>query len=270
MQYDPIKKSLGIFFNKSVVLRKVFYALLNLLLLRTWHVKRALKKISSGFPDGAKVLDAGSGFGQYTWLMSRSYRKWRIKAIDIKQEQIEDCKAFFSKTGKSGTVNFERADLTDFDETANYNIVLSVDVMEHIEDDLKVFRNFFNALARKGILLISTPSDKGGSDVRNDQDESFIEEHVRDGYNISDIRIKLEKTGFGNISTRYTYGFYGQLSWLLSMKIPVRLLNMSYWFFVILPFYYLIIFPVSLILNIIDLYSNNTTGTGLLIVAEKI
>ena len=40
-------------------------------------------------------------------------------------------------------------------------------------------------------LLISTPSDKGGSDVHNDDEESFIDEHVRDGYSIKDITEKL-------------------------------------------------------------------------------
>lgn len=42
------------------------------------------------------------------------------------------------------------------------------------------------------MLLISTPSDQGGSDVSGDGEASFIEEHVRDGYNINDIQDKLK------------------------------------------------------------------------------
>ena len=49
-----------------------------------------------------------------------------------------------------------------------YNIILSVDVMEHIEEDVLVFQNFYKSLKNNGVLLISTPSDKGGSDVHND------------------------------------------------------------------------------------------------------
>jgi SAM-dependent methyltransferase len=269
MQYDPIKKSLGIFFNKSVILRKILYNLLDLLLLRTWHIKRTLRKISSGYPEDASVLDAGSGFGQYSWFMSKRYKKWRIKAVDIKQEQVEDCRTFYTKTGKSGRVIFEKADLITFSETDKYEIILSVDVIEHIEDDIRVLRNMYNALKKGGILLISTPSDKGGSDVHNNHEESFIEEHVRDGYNIGDIKTKLEKTGYRNIRARYTYGFPGQSAWFISMKIPVMMLNLSYVFFVILPFYYLIVLPISIVLNTIDLYSDNSIGTGLLIEAEK-
>jgi hypothetical protein len=40
MQYDPIKKTLGTVFNKTPFLRILFYRLLDLLLLRTWHVKK--------------------------------------------------------------------------------------------------------------------------------------------------------------------------------------------------------------------------------------
>jgi SAM-dependent methyltransferase len=269
MQYDPIKKSLGTFFNKSVILRKIFYRLLDLLLLRTWHVKSALKRVSADFPEDAFVLDAGSGFGQYAWLMSSRFKKWRVKGVDVKQDQIDDCQSFFTRTGRSSRVTFEKADLISFIEPDIFNLILSVDVMEHIEDDIKVFHNMYASLIKGGILIISTPSDKGGSDVHDGSEVSFIEEHVRDGYNIDDIRNKLESAGFLNITAGYTYGFYGHLSWLLSMKYPVRMLNISYLFFLILPFYYLIAFPLSLILNTIDLCSDHRTGTGLLVEAKK-
>jgi SAM-dependent methyltransferase len=269
MQYDPIKRSLGIIFNKSVILRKIFYSLLNLLLLRTWYVKRALRKVLFRYPCDASVLDAGSGFGQYTWLMSSRNKQWRIKAVDIKQEQIDDCKAFFIKAGRYENVHFEKTDLIAFNEADRYNIILSVDVMEHIEDDMRVFQNLYNSLVQGGVLIISTPSDKGGSDVHNDNEESFIGEHVRDGYNIEEIKNKLGNSGFSNVRARYTYGFPGQLSWLLSMKYPVKMLNKSYAFFIILPFYYIIVFPISFILNTIDLYSYHNNGTGLLVEAEK-
>jgi SAM-dependent methyltransferase len=269
MQYEPIKRSLGKFFAGSPVMRKILYFLLDLLLLRTWHVKKALRKISWQMPGEATVLDAGSGFGQYTWRMSRMNNKWNIKAIDINTEQIEDCNSFFSKTGLSDRVTFQTSDLTTLNESDRYNLILSVDVMEHIEEDLLVFQNFYNSLKRDGILLISTPSDKGGSDVNSDSDESFIDEHVRDGYSISDITEKLSSAGFSDVKTDYTYGAPGNISWRISMKYPVKMLNASYLYFIILPVYYLILFPFSLILNFLDLRLTHKTGTGLLVTARK-
>ncbi len=269
MQYEPIKRSLGKFFAGSLFMRKTLYFLLDLLLIHTWHVKKALRKIVRQFPGDASVLDAGSGFGQYTWHMSKMNSRWNIKAIDINSEQIEDCNRFFGKTGFSGRVKFYTVDLTALDDLNCYNIILSVDVMEHIEEDVLVFKNFYKSLKENGILLISTPSDKGGSDVHNDKEESFIDEHVRDGYSIKDITGKLSLAGFRYIEAGYTYGKPGNISWRLSMKYPIKMLNVSYLFFIILPFYYLIFFPVSVILNIFDLRLTHKTGTGLLVTARK-
>ncbi len=269
MQYEPIKRSLGRFFAKSGFMRKTLYFLLDLLLLRTWHVKKALKNIARLFPGSASVLDAGSGFGQYSWRMSRMNSKWNINAVDINQEQITDCNSFFKKQGLAERVKFNICDLTELSDLNSYDIILSVDVMEHIEDDVRVFKNFYNSLRDNGILLISTPSDQGGSDVHNDTEESFIDEHVRDGYSITDITQKLSLAGFKNTEAVYTYGKPGNISWRLSMKYPVKMLNISYLFFIILPFYYLVSFPVSIILNIFDLRLIHKTGTGLLVTARK-
>ncbi len=269
MKYEPIKEVLGRFFAGSVLLRKTLYFLLDLLLLRTWHVKRALKRTLRQYPGEAQILDAGSGLGQYTWRMSRMNKLWKIDSVDINSEQIDDCNRFFIKTGLSDRVSFRTRDLTSLNEYNLYNIILSVDVMEHIKEDNLVFNNFFRSLKNNGVLIISTPSDKGGSDVHNESEESFIDEHVRDGYSIADITQKLTDAGFNKIDCVYTYGKPGNISWKLSMKYPVKMLNISYLFFIILPFYYLIFFPISILLNLLDLRFTHKTGTGLLVVAIK-
>jgi 2-polyprenyl-3-methyl-5-hydroxy-6-metoxy-1,4-benzoquinol methylase len=269
MRYDPIKKGVGRFFSGPVFMRKLFFLLLDLLLLRTWHIKKALRKIALKYPGRAMVLDAGAGFGQYSWRMSRINKNWRIKAVDIDPIHINDNNLFFTKAGISDRVTCEIMDLVLLNETDTYDFILSVDVMEHIKEDEMVFRNFCRALRSGGSLLISTPSDKGGSDVRDEHDKSFIGEHVRDGYSISEISLKLKRAGFRNIVAAYTYGKPGNVSWRLSMKYPVRMLGISRLFYLILPFYYLIFFPVAIILNFFDLCSDHKTGTGLLVSANK-
>jgi SAM-dependent methyltransferase len=269
MQYEPIKNLLGRFFTGPLFMRKALYLFLDLLLLRTWHVKKALKKISHGLPADADILDAGSGLGQYTWRMSRMNKSWKITSVDINEQQVKEGNDFFNKAGLSDKVKFATADLTSFSDPGRFNLILSVDVMEHIKEDETVFRNFFISLKENGILLISTPSDKGGSDVHDEEDASFIDEHVRDGYNAGEIKDKLTRAGFRSVEIKYTYGKPGSISWRLTMKYPVKMLNISYLFFIILPFYYLIFFPVSVILNFFDLYMDHKSGTGLLVVARK-
>ena len=268
MQYDKVKRTLGNVFNRSLFLRKCFYCLLDLLLLRAWHIKRELRRQKKCLPVDISVLDAGAGFGQYTYYMSRLGRRWKIKAVDVKTEQVDDCNSFFERIGRSDRVRFEMADLTTFVEPEAYHLVVSVDVMEHILDDVAVFRNIYASLKPCGLFLISTPSDQGGSDADHDHG-SFIDEHVRDGYNIEDIRSKLHSVGFSQVDVRYTYGRLGSLSWLLSMKYPLLMLNASKFFFILLPFYYIIVFPFCLLLNLWDVHTDHKTGTGLNVRAIK-
>lgn len=269
MQYDPVKQRLGKIFNRRPAFRKLFYRLLDILLLRTWHVHRALRTFSQlRGSHPVKVLDAGSGFGQYTWYMARKNPHWDITAIDIKEDEVRDCQRFHKEAGRTKT-RFLVRDLTRYNEPDAYDLILSVDVMEHIEEDERVFRNFFHSLKPGGMLLISTPSDQGGSDVHHNEGQSFIEEHVRDGYGMEEIRQKLKKAGFDKVACQYTYGKPGNIAWRISMKYPIIWLGRSNVFFFLLPFYYLITMPVVLVLNYADLRNRNKKGTGLLVKAWR-
>ncbi|QCR23955.1 bifunctional 2-polyprenyl-6-hydroxyphenol methylase/3-demethylubiquinol 3-O-methyltransferase UbiG [Pontibacter sp. SGAir0037] len=269
MQYDPIKRVLGDVFNRTPFLRRVFFHLLDLLLLRTWHVHKELRAWAvSRKGKEQRILDAGAGFGQYTYYLSNMSSKWCIQAVDVKDEQISDNNHFFRALGRHNVL-FRNADLVQYREPNAYDLVLSVDVMEHILEDVEVFRNFHASMRSGGMLVISTPSDQGGSDVTGDHDTSFIEEHVRDGYNIQEIQQKLRTAGFRKVEAKYSYGKPGQVSWRLSMKYPMLMLNVSKIFFLVLPFYYLITFPFCLLLNWMDVNGKHATGTGLIVKAWK-
>ena len=268
MQYDPIKKTLGKVFNQSPSSRKLFYRLLDLLLLRAWHVHREIKEWEKTAPDNAQILDAGFGFGQHTYYVASKNSNWNILGIDVKDEQVEDCNNFFGEINYKN-VHFQVGDLTKFRNEDAYDLIVCVDVMEHIEEDVLVFDNYHHSLKKGGMLLISTPSDQGGSDVHGDDEESFIDEHVRDGYNIDEIQEKLRAVGFTKIDAKYGYGKPGKISWKLSMKYPMTMLNKSKAFFIILPFYYLITYPISYVLNYLDTKGSHKTGNGLVVRAWK-
>lgn len=275
MQYDPIKRSLGRFFNASPILRKSFYRLLDLLLLRTWHIRKEIRKWEKNI-SSAQILDAGSGFGQYVFFLASRNKAWKIKGIDVKDEQIEDCNQFFHKIGLHNA-HFEKGDLTKYQQANTYDLVLCVDVMEHIEEDVEVLKNFHASLKEGGMVLISTPSDQGGSDVHhhheeehsNDGTHSFIDEHVRDGYNIDELKDKFKRAGFSKSEVYYQYGTPGKISWKLSMKYPILMLNRSKAFFLLLPFYYLITFPFAFLFNYLDVVGKHKSGTGLVAKAWK-
>ncbi|HNV97840.1 MAG TPA: class I SAM-dependent methyltransferase [Chitinophagales bacterium] len=269
MQYDPVKRSLGNVFNKNPFLRKVFYKLLDILLLRSWHIHKELRIWAASRRNTEHhILDAGSGFGQYSYYLSGMSPKWKFLAVDVKEEQIADCNTFFQRIGRKN-IRFQVKDLTTFTIPEHFDLVVCVDVMEHVLEDVQVFKNYHTSLKPGGMVLISTPSDQGGSDVHEDDASSFIEEHVRDGYNIHEIQEKLKTAGFSRTEAYFSYGTPGKISWRLSMKYPLLMLNASKLFFIILPIYYLITFPVALILNAMDVAMKHETGTGLIVKAWK-
>ncbi|MDX9749549.1 MAG: class I SAM-dependent methyltransferase [Flavobacteriales bacterium] len=277
-----MKRRLGVVFNRTPFLRKLFYKLLDLLLLRCWHIQRELRpwirdmRSRVGVPGASThgvdqpihIYDAGAGFGQYTYWLSGKLPHASITAIDVKDEQVADCNAFFQRIGRP-QVKFEVGDVTKYQRPDTFDLVVCVDVMEHILEDEAALRCYSTSLKEGGMLIISTPSDQGGSDVHEEGEGSFIEEHVRDGYNIDDIKAKALRNGFSRVEARYSYGAPGKISWKLSMKWPLLMLNASRLFFIVLPFYYLIAYPIAFVLNMADVRMTHRTGTGLIVKAWK-
>jgi SAM-dependent methyltransferase len=269
MHYDPIKKQIGFIFNCCRAGRVLFFKLLDILLLRSWYVRREIRRWNKTAPVGARVLDAGSGFGQYVYFLSRLGRDFHIKGVDVKEDEIEVCEKFFGGSRSGGRVKFEKADLVTFVEPPEYDLVLCIDVLEHIKNDTGVMKNLSNSLKPGGMLLISTPSDQGGSDVHEEGDSSFIGEHVRDGYSSEEISAKLLSSGFSSAEPIWSYGKWGQLSWRLSMKYPIKMLNRGRVFILLLPLYYIITLPFFLLFNSLDMATENDSGTGLIVKAVK-
>lgn len=267
MKYDPVKKVFGDIVARNVFLRRIFYRLLDIMFLRSWHVRKSVKSLYSS-SESLNIFDAGMGFGQYSYFMAKRFRGSRIFGVDVKDEQVEDCNYFFEKRGFKN-VKFEVADLTKINYNNEYDFILNVDVMEHIVEDELVLKNFANALKKGGRLLINTPSDLGGSDAHDEHDESFIEEHARNGYSKEDITAKLERAGLKVTHFKYTYGKYGTISWRFGIKYPILIAGVSKLLILMLPFYYFFTIWFVLILMWLDTKTDNEAGTGIVVVAEK-
>lgn len=269
MYYDPIKDRLGRFFSRHPVLQKIFYALLHTVFLRSWYVRRELQELMGGRPSPVDVLDAGTGFGQYAYYIAGAFSNARVLAVDIKPEYLENARRFVERTAVRDRIEFQKHDLTTLDLDRSFDVILSVDVMEHIEDDVGVFRNFARLLKEGGHVVINTPSDRGGSDVGAEGEEGFIDEHVRPGYGMDELCAKLKTAGLEPVRALYTYGMYGSRAWRLLIKRPMQMLARTRAAYALLPLYYLVALPAGTILNALDVRAENETGTGLIVVARK-
>lgn len=269
MYYDPIKNIFANTIRNYPSLRILFYKVLDLMFLRSWFVRRELRSIRNTFSEKKiEIYDAGSGFGQYTYFMSKNLMPCEIYSVDVKEDWIQDCRNFFTLK-KISNVSFAVEDLTSINHQNEFDLIVCVDVMEHIDNDVTVFSNFYKSLKLGGYLLINSPSIYGGSDVHGDEEESFIGEHARDGYSKEDLESKLHPLGFSTYKCRYTYGFWGDKAWRLGIKYPMLLLNISKVFLLILPLYYLLTFPFTLIMMFMDYSIESSRGSGINFIAKK-
>jgi len=264
--YDPLKQLTGTFFSKTTWLRRILYRILDAIILRSWHLHREIAIWAKGNKGSLHILDAGCGFGQYSYFLHKINPEYNILGVDQRCNQVCRCNDFIRKRELT-KLHFKTENLTDFVYHSAFDLILCVDVMQYIENDQKVFENFFYNLTDNGILLLSAPTSEGTTNkpVYKSDDLPLF----RVGYAVNELKARLKEIGFKKVRTRYTYGKPGQFSWILSIKIPTMLLSWSKIFIYILPLYYFIIFPICVLLNFIDTRMGHLNGKAFILKAYK-
>ena len=104
------------------------------------------RKYASEF-DQPKILEIGAGHGAFTEIMYRE--GYDVSACDLFPE------LFFLKE-----VACKKADLTEKlpYKSETFDIIVAVEVMEHIHDHQMIFSESSRILKNNGILLFSTPN----------------------------------------------------------------------------------------------------------------
>ncbi len=157
LEYKPIKKREAHMMRRSGIIRKLFYLITGIVFLREWYIKRAVTKIYLDKKYFDEILDAGSGFGQYCYFCKKRFPEAEILGIDINQNYVDDCNYFVKKAGIK-RVRFEKSDLTTIDYSDKFDLILSIDVLEHIKDDIRLLSLFNRAVKPEGFVIISTPT----------------------------------------------------------------------------------------------------------------
>lgn len=164
--------------------------------LRLIHFIDAIKHI--GFSNLRYILDAGGGFGNCSFYLSQKYSNIPIDLLDIDKNVLSRA-IKFAKDHNIRNINFIEQDLQKLNSIHKYDFILTIEVLEHIENDGKVLTNLYNALKPGGYLYIEVPQHHGKMieeerDLRAYERETFG--HIRIGYNPVELRKRLNKLGF--------------------------------------------------------------------------
>lgn len=102
------------------------------------------------------VLNAGCGSGEMNILLAQN-NTWKVTAIDIDEESIL-LSQNIQKKNNIENLTIIKSSIEEHIPNEKYDIIVSNDVLEHIEDDNEAVKKFSLLLKKDGILCVSVPS----------------------------------------------------------------------------------------------------------------
>lgn len=105
---------------------------------------------SQRVPKSARLLDAGCGWG--VTLRRLESEGWSATGLDISRGALSKL--------DDGSRHLIHADLVDQPPSTVelFDVVLALDVVEHVDDDQRVVENLLRLLKRDGLLIVSVPA----------------------------------------------------------------------------------------------------------------
>ena len=182
--------------------------------IRNAHVIHIIETMD--LPPRANVLDAGCGHAYTLFWLARRQPNWRLFGIDSDAGLLEHNRQIASVLGLSN-LQFRTGDAGQGEPGLSHNLIFSVHVLEHIEDDVETLTAWRHALARQGHLLLHVPlHHQMQKRVFPAFKKHTISDHVRDEYTEQGIRTKLAQAGFVVRSLTYGFGPLGELAFELN------------------------------------------------------
>lgn len=157
------------------------------------------------------ILDAGCGpEGQLAALLARRYPSCSVEGLDL----------YCAGSGAPSNLSLREADLSRLTKVSAYDLVYSIDVLEHIHDYADVLDRFVRALRPGGWLFMHVPSSKQRNWFAATEAEAANEfrehragdDHVREGFDKAELVRELEQRAMTVVEIRWT--FNGLTSWV--------------------------------------------------------
>jgi ubiquinone/menaquinone biosynthesis C-methylase UbiE len=208
-----------------------------------------------------QILDAGSGTGVFAFELSRRFPNASILGIDLEKQPIEICRSIVKKL-KYTNIEFRQQPIDKLQESNYFDLILCIDILEHIGDEYDSLEALHRATAPEGILILHVPSFYRRYPVFKKSLNFDVPSHYRIGYKIQEIRDKVLNAGFSIQKIGFTYGFWETLANNLSYMITqARMQN---------RFIYSIVFPFLNLISLLGIRARpNKIGAGVFIIAKK-
>lgn len=224
--------------------------------LRSLHFRHIMGRYLADHKS-RRILDAGSGIGAYAFLLTKWFPQAEVIGYEIDDAKLRVC-ADIAATSSMRQVDFARQDLTERMATSDrFDLVISIDVLEHIDDYEAVLDNFASMLSLGGHLFLHTPQPDQRRIFKRLSTWSH-QDHVREGFLPSELRPQLLARGFSVVECRETFGLFGKVAWELNHLVLAKSLALG-----------AITFPLLYLLGTFDLLTSNHHGLGMALLVTK-
>lgn len=221
------------------------------------RLRRVLPATDGVYRD---ILDAGCGSGVFSLELAKRHPEARVVGIELDPGLVARANEMAQRAGITN-VEFRQGDVTRLDFEAGFDLVVSVDNLEHVEDDVTAMRTLLRALRPGGRLVNHVPGYERRWFVLGRRLNFDVPGHVRPGYRTEELVGKLTAAGFAIDRHQYTYGVIETLTNNISYSISGADQRRK--------FLYAAAFPVLLAVSWLGQWSQPRWGAGVLAVAHR-
>jgi len=109
-----------------------------------------------GLRGDERVIDFGSGLGQFTRAMGRAASHGKVVGIERNDEQLALARQLAADDGEAELVEFRQGDVLNADlEWGAYDVAHTRFVLEHVPDPLRVVQTMVRAVRPGGRLILA-------------------------------------------------------------------------------------------------------------------
>ena len=183
---------------------------------------RSSRLAALGLRPGARVLDAGAGFGRHAFDLARQGA--RVVALDWSADEVAGTKDTFAAMVDAGEIPAERyvgvlrGDATRLPFAArSFDAVVTSEVLEHIPDDTGALAELVRVLKPGGVFAATVPTwwpEKVNWMLSDDYHApAAVGGHVRI-YSATELKAKLRAAGLRLAGTHHAHALHSPYWWL--------------------------------------------------------
>ena len=206
------------------------------------------------------ILDAGCGSGVFSFELAKLHPEAQVIGVDSDPVLVARA-TDIARKAQLANCSFQEGDVTKLDFEDAFDLVVSVDNLEHVEDDLEAMRTLLHALRPGGRLVVHVPGYERRWILFGRRVNFDVPGHVRPGYKADQLVGKLQDAGFQVITHHYTYGlletFTNNISYLITGADQRRKMQ------------YAAVFPLLLAVSYLGKSARPRWGAGVLALAKR-